>query len=221
MHDPKVVAFTIRRPWPEKTSMRRNTPRWKISRSCFWYLNGQEFHFPSLVTVWHNEPGGADSGTVCKWGSSHWRFHVHHWSLQVHPWQDFKRWAFTRCAWCGGVSRKGDMVNHTLDWETRKPKRFWHGERGVFHLDCSSVQRAHILCYCETPQLSQRDYGQCANCGRHRAWRREPTPADRLLAKLSHGQRIPDQLRPEAFPVEGKTRTVREEQFSTPWREVE
>lgn len=31
----------------------------------------------------------------------HPRWHVHHWRLQIHPWQQFKRWAFERCAGCG------------------------------------------------------------------------------------------------------------------------
>lgn len=74
MHDPKVIAFDIPRPWPQKhTTMRRNPPRWKIGISRFWYLNGSEFYWPPLVTVWHNEPGGHDSGTICHWRDSNWQ----------------------------------------------------------------------------------------------------------------------------------------------------
>lgn len=31
----------------------------------------------------------------------HARWHIWHWKLQVHPLQQFKRWAFSRCAACG------------------------------------------------------------------------------------------------------------------------
>lgn len=60
MHDPLVVAFEIKRPWPdsyETTGRRRR----------YW---------PAMITVWHREPGGRNSGTVCKQNSRKW--HVLH-----------------------------------------------------------------------------------------------------------------------------------------------
>lgn len=174
------------------------TPRSGRSvRAATGYLNGTEYYWPDLVTVWHNEPGGADSGTVCHWRDSRWRLHVHHFSLQIHPWQDFKRWAFTRCAWCGGVSRKGDRVDNGYGWSDPPKRPFWWGESGLYHRDCMSVHDAHSICYCEDPALSHGDYGQCSKCGRFQAWRSGPTPAQRLLSKLRHGEHISDQLRPE------------------------
>jgi hypothetical protein len=192
MHDPLVVAFEIKRPWPT----RRDSRGWR-----YW---------PPVVTVWHREPGGHDSGEVCKhhrrwqdideqWHTrtlNGWRFHVHHWHLQVQPLQQLRRALLTRCAWCGGRSRKGDCVNFSHQWDGPRG-RWWRGEPGLFHEDCSSVSRSHGLCFCAVPVLSQGDYGQCQVCGRSRAWRKVPDEADRLLASLPKGSRIPAELRPQ------------------------
>jgi hypothetical protein len=74
MHDPYVVAFEIRRPWPRRV-------HWGTRR---WY-------FPPIITVWHVEPGGHDSGEICrhydretKKITNGWRWHVWHWKLQIH-----------------------------------------------------------------------------------------------------------------------------------------
>lgn len=40
----------------------------------------------------------------------HPRWHVHHWKFQVHPWQQFKRWAFARCAGCSKGFKWGESV---------------------------------------------------------------------------------------------------------------
>ena len=175
MHDPLVVAFEIKRPWPK----RRDSRGWR-----YW---------PSLVTVWHREPGGADALSVC--GRKRWHLHVHHWHLQVPPLQEFRRRALTRCAWCAGRSRKGDYVNVSHSWDGPRG-RWWQGEPGLFHMDCSSVSRSHGLCFCEDPLLSQGDYGQCAFCSGCRAWRKVPNEADRLLASLPKGSRITAEIRP-------------------------
>lgn len=94
MHDPNVVAFNIRRPWPKREKMydaKPGRPRWKIryrhdechadcthgdrtlfpwwrpsSYRVFWTLAGRGFYWPSLITVWHVEPNNRDSGEVCK-----------------------------------------------------------------------------------------------------------------------------------------------------------
>lgn len=91
MHDPMVVVFEVRRPWPT----RRDKSGWR-----YW---------PPVVTVWHNEPRGHDSGTICKgMGSSGlsphnllWAVrHVSHLSAQVQPYLRVKRWLFDRCPEC-------------------------------------------------------------------------------------------------------------------------
>lgn len=170
MHDPMVEAFSIRRPWPEVRKLNREYK--PTLRGVFWRFWGREFYWPSLVTVWHVEPDGQDAGTVCK--PSTWRRHPHHWKIQFHPWQHFRRWAFTRCAWCGGKSRKGDRVNVSYGWEPdRKPKHWWQGERGIFHQDCISIEHAHRTCVCSLVEggpwkngMHRGDpYGDCGTCG--------------------------------------------------------
>lgn len=111
MHDPWVVVFEIRRPWPQRSkgfSVHRGR-RWKFS-GAFWTLAGRTFYWPDWVTVWHVEPKGADSGTVCKgMGGSglSWRnlkFAVRHWhhlKIHVQPYRRVKRWLFDHCAECG------------------------------------------------------------------------------------------------------------------------
>lgn len=186
MHDPLVVAFEIRRPWPK--------PR-----------RGQKYRYwPPIITVWHHEPGGHDSGEICrhyrrtqgadgKWSTKilhGWKFHVHHWRLQVHPLQDLRRWALTRCAWCGGKSRKGDPVNNSHQWDGPRG-RWWQGEPGLYHCDCSAIWRAHRSCTCADPLLSQGNYGQCLVCGKGRSFGATELQLEqhRILAAVPAGQR--------------------------------
>jgi hypothetical protein len=166
MHDPMVVAFEIRRPWPRRVNW--GTRRW------YW---------PAVVTVWHVEPGGRDSGTVCKhstreqlpdgsWTAtprSAWKWHVHHWKIQVRPLQAFRRWLLTRCAWCGGPSRKGDVVNCSHSWDNDRA-RWWQGERGLYHGDCSTISSAWNTCTCRDPLFDHNGYGECQFCHRSRGW---------------------------------------------------
>jgi len=171
MHDPMTVAFEIRRPWPKtepwKTELAaRAGTRWEIG-GAFWILAGRGLYFPPLITVWHRDPSGYDSTTCPIWQSCAWRFHIHHWRLQVHPLQHLRRRLLTRCAWCGGRSRKGDPVNHSNQWEGPRA-RWWQGEQGLFHRDCSSIERAHATCVCELPVLDGGNYGRCAVCDRFR-----------------------------------------------------
>jgi hypothetical protein len=209
MHDPDAVAFTIRRPWPK--------------RAIGWR------YFPALITVWHREPGGRDSGEVCrhyrrwqdddgKWQTTllrAWRFHVHHWHLQVHPLQRLRRWALTRCAWCGGRQRKQDPVNVSHQWDGPRG-RWWQGEPGLFHQDCSMVDRAHAKCLCVVPVFGPdgggwpRDYGHCLTCGRFRGWRSEPDAADRILAGLPSGSRLTAEVRAAVEPAWAERRRLRE-----------
>ena len=241
MHDPFVVAFEIRRPWPRRDRSHDSTrphhpdrvfPRWrfKLHHDCltcsdeeraahagrrifpwyrpsswtpFWTVAGRGFYWPSLVTVWHREPRGHDSGEVCRhWRtdatgerrrySNAWRFHVHHWKIQVRPLQDLRRWALTRCAWCGGRDRKDDPVNISHSWDGPR-ERWWRGEPGLYHRDCSSVSSAHRACTCEDPLLPYDRWGTCTRCGRFRAFGRKPpyVETDRLLATIPVGHRDP------------------------------
>jgi hypothetical protein len=214
MHDPMVVAHEIRRPWPSRSSFSNGERRWQIRYSwatwrtlwkpgtyrAFWTLAGREFFFPALVVVWHVEPGGRDCGEVCKhWRTKRdgqrvpdrrWKWHIRHWKLQFPPLQALRRSLLTRCAWCGGRSRKGDQVNCSHQWDGPRGK-WWHGEPGLFHADCSSIERAHATCLCADPLLSNGDYGRCAFCGKFRAWRQRGEDATRTLASVPAGQRDP------------------------------
>lgn len=207
MHDPMVMAFAIRRPWPNiRKPHGTNPPCWQWRwGSCFAHVAGRELYFPSLITVWHVEPNGEDAlRGECR--GTRWQWHVHHWHIQWDFLQNWRRRLLTRCEWCGGRSRKGDAVNHSHQWENRK-QPWWRGERGLFHSDCSSVERAHNLCLCDDPLLDHGDYGQCAFCGKFRAWRKTPNAAERYLADLPVGARIPaeDMPRLEAMWQEGRS----------------
>jgi hypothetical protein len=184
MHDPLVVAFEIRRPWPSRSTPIFKGERWRFHGS-HWTIAGRGLYWPSIVTVWHREPDGHDSGHVCKhyrrfqddggeWQGKvlhGWRFHVHHWRLQFPPLQALRRRLLTRCAWCGGRSRKGDVVNVSHTWDGLKSK-WWKGERGLFHSDCSSIEVAHRACVCDDPLTDHDDYGRCALCDGYRGWGR-------------------------------------------------
>jgi hypothetical protein len=190
MHDPMVVAFEIRRPWPERTSWCR-------------------FYWPALITVWHVEPGGRDAGEVCKhyrrtqnadgkWTGvllHAWRWHVWHWRIQVHPFQRLRRRMLTRCAWCHGRSVKGDYVNTSHQWDGPRG-RWWRGEPGLYHSDCSMVASAHRMCLCEIPDVGSSGYGRCARCSRFAAWRVDPARRQQaaLLTALEIGQRASREL---------------------------
>jgi hypothetical protein len=178
MHDPLVVAFEIRRPWP-----------------CCSAAPSEQRHWPLMITVWHREPGGHDSGTICKWGG-HWRWHVHHYRLQIHPLQHLRRWTLTRCAWCGGRSRKDDPINFGSSWDGPR-SHWWQGEPDLRHHDCDTVWRASRKCLCNDPALSSQGYGQCAQCGKFRAWGSDVSKADVLLAGLPAASRIPVEMQPQ------------------------
>lgn len=65
----------------------------------------------------------------------HPRWHVHHWRVQVHWVQNFKRWAFSRCAACGKRFRWGYApVSHM--WDGGGP-RWFRSEPEVYHGQCS------------------------------------------------------------------------------------
>lgn len=182
MHDPLVVAFRIRRPWPTK----RDKTGWR-----YW---------PEILTVWHREPGGHDALTICRkraqqpdgtWTYSRtWRWHIHHWKLQVPPLQELRRRLLTRCTWCGGRSRKGDAVN-VSNGGGRRREPWWRGERGLCHVDCSGIEHAHRSCLCEAPLTDQDGYGWCAVCGKYRGYGRTEENLARMreLAAIPPGAR--------------------------------
>lgn len=65
----------------------------------------------------------------------HPRWHFWHWKIQVHPWQNARRWLLTRCCKCGGRFRYAESpVSNS--WN-RKPLRWFRGEEGLHHMDCS------------------------------------------------------------------------------------
>lgn len=201
MRDSHVVAFEIPRPWPRHQRLsslrKRSGGRWSF-RGSFWTVAGLHLYWPPLITIWHVEPGGRDSGEVCKhyrrertaggtWETTilrGWRFHVQHWRVQVHPLQALRHWALTRCAWCHGPSRKGNPVNVSHQWDA-PTGRWWRGEPGLYHRHCSSVANAHSVCLCAESLLNDgASYGQCLRCGRfhrHGGWSEKERTARRLL----------------------------------------
>lgn len=179
MHDPYVVAFEIKRPWPD--SYETSTGR----RRRYW---------PGMITVWHREPGGHNWGTKCD-RRGHWRWHVHHYRVQIRPLQHLRRWALTRCAWCGGRSRKHDRTNISTSWNGIR-SRWWRSEAGLMHHDCHTVWGVSRKCLCDVPGVSD-GYGKCRHCGKYRAWGSNVSEADLLLAELPTGSRIPVEMRPQ------------------------
>lgn len=160
MHDPMCVAFEIPRPIPKRSKSYDATPgqpRWRARYkwatwrkpwkgwSKFWTVAGIGLYWPSLITVWHVEPGGRDALTVCRprptkrpdgtWHySRRWHWHVHHWHIQIPSLQHLRRALLTRCEECG---RKGSPnVSHQWD---RERGRWWQGERGLYHGQCSGL----------------------------------------------------------------------------------
>jgi hypothetical protein len=208
MHDPLVVAREIRRPWPAYfRKVKPGQPRWKIklshrcrpscdhpplkhggfpwwkpsSYSSHWTLAGVEMWWPSLVTIWHREPDGHDSGTVCphfirwrgpdgKWQMkpyNRWKWHVYHWRIQVPMWQELGRRLFQRCAWCSGRSTKRNRVNVSHAWRDKRAA-WWRSESHLYHSGCSSAESVIRQCVCDVPLVQGHNgaYGTCTTCGK-------------------------------------------------------
>jgi hypothetical protein len=212
MHDPMTVAFEIRRPWPRREQWHdsvhpkrtKTLPRWDVGLSPFWTVAGRGIYWPGMITIWHVEPGGHDSGEVCKhyrreqvgdeWKTTilrGWRLHAHHWRIQVSPLQALRRRLLTRCEWCRGGSSKADPANISHQWNGERGP-WWRGERGLFHHDCSSIATAHRACFCDDPLLDHDGWGKCAACGGSRSYgKRDPNVIRRqkLLATIPQGRR--------------------------------
>lgn len=169
MHDPLVVAHEIPSPVPRrvrwKDAGQRTSPsyarRWGFARMRrtnaenlgetvyrWWrpkgwtlYLATCAFGLGRLATIWHVEPGGRDSGDVCKhWADGKpkraWKWHVHHWSIQIPALQEFRARLFDRCAECGRKGRPN--ISHGWDgpgvgW------RKWRSRPGLYHYECSAL----------------------------------------------------------------------------------
>lgn len=207
MHDPMVVAFTIRRPWPTRSTCGNRSNRWSC-RGVFWRVAGHTLYWPSLITVWHVEPGGRDSGEVCPhyrrtqrpdgtWDTKilhGWRWHINHWRIQIGPLQTLRRRLFDRCEWCGGRDRKSDPCNVSHQWDGGGRDHWWTSTRGLFHHDCSMVEHAHRSCACLEPAGDR--WKSCEVCGLHQgggtsAGRREQR---RMLHTVPRGSRAPADL---------------------------
>lgn len=187
MHDPLTVAFEIRRPWPKPDKWKtenaaRTGTRWKFN-GAFWVVAGRGLYWPCMITVWHRDPSGYDD-TTCR--GQRWQWHVHHWKIQISPLQQLRRRLLTRCTWCGGRSAKDDAVNHSHQWDGPRA-RWWQGERGLFHADCSAIKSAHSTCVCDVPVPEYGDHGRCAVCDRFRPY----GMTDERLAIASDLQTIP------------------------------
>lgn len=166
----------------------------------FCTLACRGWYWPTMITIWHREPGGHDSGEVCKHYRRErdggvrvlrgWRWHVHHWRIRVGPLQSLRRWALTRCAWCGGRHRRRDPVNVSHQWDAPRTS-WWRGERHLYHRGCSMIESAHRMCVClPTIGAHARSWVNCPDCGKPRG---KPTPASlrvrRVLAQVPAGGR--------------------------------
>ena len=161
MHDPMCVAFDVKIPIPKRSTIggttKRSTWQWGIRRRRFtneehlgqaighWWMpgnwivrvGGKALRWRTICTVWHYEPGGADSGKVCShrrqkrdgtWKySNRWRWHVHHWKIRFPLWQKARRFLFERCGRCG----RGYPWGYA-------PTRFMSSD-DTFHSDCMSL----------------------------------------------------------------------------------
>lgn len=137
MHDPDVVVFDIKWPLPSWRSWRRNRAHKRVSGKAYR---------AAIVTVWHHEPDGHDSGRICKgMGGSDltlhnvrwaWTHRAHLW-LQWPLWQSLCRRIWTRCAECGEPFRRG-QATFSHGWNGDGPG--WKVRpAGVYHEKCSAL----------------------------------------------------------------------------------
>lgn len=132
MHDPKVVVFDLHAPIPRLTRKwftnlpsngirrRRRTNPENLGEPVYpWYrpqgydvtILDNSVKMLELATVWHDEPGGADSGRICgrlpsgsnlTWANIQWAWrHRTHLDVQWTLGMTYWRWLTQRCADCG------------------------------------------------------------------------------------------------------------------------
>jgi len=71
----------------------------------------------------------------------HPRWHFWHWKVRVVPVEGFKRWAFSRCAYCGKRFPWG-YSPVTTQWNGTGP-RWFRSEEYIYHRECcNSMRRA-------------------------------------------------------------------------------
>lgn len=136
----------VRRRRTNSESLGEPTYPWWRPAGYEFELNGKAYDLYRFGTIWHVEPDGKDSGTVCKhWrkvnGESvvdrSWRWHVHHWHIQVGFLGRLKRSLFERCTLCGRRYPWGYApVSH--GWN--EPGGTWFKvSRRAYHHECSSL----------------------------------------------------------------------------------
>jgi hypothetical protein len=184
------------------TSTNQWFPWWKPSSyMSHSRLAGRDFYWPPIMTVWHREPGGRDALTICreryqdstgKWKlTTGWKLHFWHYRLQFPPLQKLRRRLLTRCAWCGQRDTKGSAVNVSMQWDGPRG-RWWQGEPGLYHGECTGRAEAERTCTCDDPLVTGRSsYGRCLLCGRFRPWGLTPErlARARMLQAQPAGQR--------------------------------
>lgn len=141
MHSPEVMVFSINRPFPKTYKRYGKARNTVVGFRQFWYIGSREFYFPSVITVWHNEPNGMDSGTVCRgmggteltWHNIQWAIsHRKHLEIHIEPIRSLNRWINDRCSECGNRFRRNEA-------------RFgygWSDTREVFHNKCMSLRNS-------------------------------------------------------------------------------
>lgn len=115
---------------------------------------------------------------------------MHDWRA---PLRSARRSLLTRCEWCGGPSRKDDVVNYSIGRDDDSGP-WWRGERGLYHSDCSDYKIAHRTCVCDQPMTEHGGlYGACLLCGKDVSGRLGPNMLARcrLLASVPAGVRDP------------------------------
>jgi len=142
MHSPEVLAFRVKSPF------------WRTLK----FANGTKHRVHnSIIEIWHIEPGNKDALTVCKNKiyddegnfvrfTRSWAWHIHHWQISPTILYKWRRRLFTRCAECGGPSRKGKQVNHSnAGWDGAPKTPLWCSEIKLYHSECLAKvsARAH------------------------------------------------------------------------------
>ena len=177
MHSPEVLAFRVKSPF------------WRTLK----FATGKKHRVhSSIIEVWHIEPGNKDALTVCqkrykdKKGEWHyskgWKWHFWHWQVSPSILYKWRRQLFTRCAECGGPSRKGNVVNHSdqgFGGSVKTP--LWCGEVHLFHSEClSKITKAR------NDQLHNHEKASCYTCSGKDSFKinRNKKPAAKIAGEL-------------------------------------
>ena len=101
--------------WHSNSEIDRESDRERTAESFLWCIGA---YILRERRPWYKHP----------------RWHLWHWQIQIHPLQDFKRWAFSRCADCGRGFKWGESP-WTNSWNGTGP-RWFKGEEDVHHSQC-------------------------------------------------------------------------------------